>query len=195
MDPAEPNTASGQYDLSFMLTGIETSTPTKHHCERFYQALHQNKDQQHSPCNCQSEFCRRSPHWIFEKTCVRYCVQPQLSVAVSQVADPGFRILAGPDRLSSSRVLQTARSMDKPAVVIDNGTGYVLCLYLHAQSDAFISYTKMGFAGGVAPSYIVPTAVATRSDLRAGQVPKGLDSLDYHVGFDVGRLGLCCFLH
>lgn len=35
--------------------------------------------------------------------------------------------------------------MEAPAVVIDNGTGY----------------TKMGYAGNMDPSYIIPSAIAT----------------------------------
>ena len=35
--------------------------------------------------------------------------------------------------------------MDPPTVVIDNGTGY----------------TKMGYAGNVDPSYIIPSVIAT----------------------------------
>jgi len=36
--------------------------------------------------------------------------------------------------------------MEKPAVVIDNGTGY----------------TKMGYAGNTEPSFIIPSVIATK---------------------------------
>eukprot|EP00295_Goniomonas_pacifica_P020737 CAMPEP_0175858556 /NCGR_PEP_ID=MMETSP0107_2-20121207/29730_1 /TAXON_ID=195067 ORGANISM="Goniomonas pacifica, Strain CCMP1869" /NCGR_SAMPLE_ID=MMETSP0107_2 /ASSEMBLY_ACC=CAM_ASM_000203 /LENGTH=411 /DNA_ID=CAMNT_0017175007 /DNA_START=9 /DNA_END=1244 /DNA_ORIENTATION=- len=53
-----------------------------------------------------------------------------------------------------------------PAVVIDNGTGY----------------TKMGYAGNIAPSYIVPTVIAT-DDSVGKQTQKGkIDDLDFYIG-------------
>ncbi|KAI8871152.1 putative ARP3-actin related protein [Ramicandelaber brevisporus] len=41
---------------------------------------------------------------------------------------------------------------DAPAVVLDNGTGY----------------TKMGFAGNSDPQYVIPTAIATKTDTASG---------------------------
>ena len=38
----------------------------------------------------------------------------------------------------------------RPAVVIDNGTGY----------------TKMGYSGNIEPSFIMPTAIALDTDVR-----------------------------
>lgn len=57
--------------------------------------------------------------------------------------------------------------MDKPAVVIDNGTGY----------------TKMGYAGNCEPQYILPTLVATRG-LTGGQSKEadGVEDLDFFIG-------------
>eukprot|EP00294_Goniomonas_avonlea_P008699 CAMPEP_0114563342 /NCGR_PEP_ID=MMETSP0114-20121206/13053_1 /TAXON_ID=31324 /ORGANISM="Goniomonas sp, Strain m" /LENGTH=410 /DNA_ID=CAMNT_0001749171 /DNA_START=23 /DNA_END=1255 /DNA_ORIENTATION=- len=56
--------------------------------------------------------------------------------------------------------------MMNPAVVIDNGTGY----------------TKMGYAGNVEPSYIVPTVIAT-DDSVGKQTQKGkIDDLDFFIG-------------
>lgn len=55
----------------------------------------------------------------------------------------------------------------KPAVVIDNGTGY----------------TKMGFSGNIEPQYIIPTAIATREDDKALPGKKdGIDDLNYCIG-------------
>jgi len=61
----------------------------------------------------------------------------------------------------------------RPAVVIDCGTGY----------------TKMGYAGNVEPSHIIPTAIgipegttsATSNKMRGG---RALDDLDFHIGND-----------
>ena len=57
--------------------------------------------------------------------------------------------------------------MQKPSVVIDNGTGY----------------TKMGYAGNYEPQYIVPTVVASRA-LKGGQeaTVDGVDDLDFYIG-------------
>ena len=53
----------------------------------------------------------------------------------------------------------------KPAVVIDNGTGY----------------TTMGFAGNCEPNWIVPTLIATKNaDKKAGKA--GVDDLDFYIG-------------
>lgn len=59
---------------------------------------------------------------------------------------------------------------DKPAVVIDNGTGY----------------TKMGYAGNLEPNYIIPTLIAnplnetgTRGTVRNAE---GLSDLDFYIG-------------
>jgi len=59
---------------------------------------------------------------------------------------------------------------DKPAVVIDNGTGY----------------TKMGYAGNCEPNFIIPTLIAnpagdsgTRGTVRSNE---GLSDLDFYIG-------------
>mmetsp|Transcript_4053 Transcript_4053/g.14161 ORF Transcript_4053/g.14161 Transcript_4053/m.14161 type:complete len:420 (-) Transcript_4053:47-1306(-) len=56
----------------------------------------------------------------------------------------------------------------KPAVVIDNGTGY----------------SKLGFAGNVEPSYIIPTCIGVNdSAAKAPQKSAGrLDDLDFLIG-------------
>lgn len=57
----------------------------------------------------------------------------------------------------------------RPAVVIDNGTGY----------------TKMGYAGNVEPQYIVPTVAgfkATKGGLEGKR--DGLEDLDFYMGND-----------
>eukprot|EP00742_Colponemidia_sp_Colp-10_P000813 GILJ01000881.1.p1 GENE.GILJ01000881.1~~GILJ01000881.1.p1 ORF type:complete len:418 (-),score=42.93 GILJ01000881.1:101-1354(-) len=60
----------------------------------------------------------------------------------------------------------------KPAVVIDNGTGY----------------SKMGYAGNVEPQYIVPTVIANHVDSKkagmASSRQNGVDDLDFHIGMD-----------
>lgn len=59
----------------------------------------------------------------------------------------------------------------RPAVVIDNGTGY----------------TKMGYAGNCEPSFIVPTVIGTRDGnaQRASGRPAGsIDDLDFLIGDD-----------
>ncbi|ORX89734.1 actin-related protein 3-like protein [Basidiobolus meristosporus CBS 931.73] len=57
-----------------------------------------------------------------------------------------------------------------PAVVIDNGTGY----------------TKMGFSGNTQPSYVIPTAIATRDNVsrKAGNIAskRGIEDLDFFIG-------------
>eukprot|EP00959_Pyramimonas_sp_CCMP1952_P403781 8461269-Pyramimonas_sp.AAC.1 len=61
----------------------------------------------------------------------------------------------------------------RPAVVIDCGTGY----------------TKMGFAGNVEPSYIIPTAIGVKDGVQqsshASRKPSPLDDLDFLTGADV----------
>lgn len=77
-------------------------------------------------------------------------------------------------------------STQRPAVVIDNGTGY----------------TKMGYAGNYEPNYIIPTIIATsagKAQSNAGTSTGGSSSsfvtssnkdestmldLDYHIGYD-----------
>eukprot|EP00595_Chromulina_sp_UTEXLB2642_P002752 CAMPEP_0196764884 /NCGR_PEP_ID=MMETSP1095-20130614/7084_1 /TAXON_ID=96789 ORGANISM="Chromulina nebulosa, Strain UTEXLB2642" /NCGR_SAMPLE_ID=MMETSP1095 /ASSEMBLY_ACC=CAM_ASM_000446 /LENGTH=417 /DNA_ID=CAMNT_0042121627 /DNA_START=37 /DNA_END=1290 /DNA_ORIENTATION=+ len=55
----------------------------------------------------------------------------------------------------------------KPAVVIDNGTGY----------------TKMGYSGNVEPQYIIPTVIATRSEETTVQSKRdGVEDLDFFIG-------------
>jgi len=55
--------------------------------------------------------------------------------------------------------------MEKPAVVIDNGSGF----------------TKIGFAGNTTPLDIIPTTLSTRSNQR---VADQLTDLDIFVGND-----------
>jgi len=54
----------------------------------------------------------------------------------------------------------------KPAVIIDNGTGY----------------TKMGFSGNVEPQYIIPTVLATKGDDGLAGKKDGIEDLDFHIG-------------
>jgi len=56
---------------------------------------------------------------------------------------------------------------DRPAIVIDNGTGY----------------TKMGYSGNVEPQYIVPTILASKAE-KGGQANsnEGLEDLDFYIG-------------
>jgi len=57
--------------------------------------------------------------------------------------------------------------MQKPSVVIDNGTGY----------------TKMGYAGNCEPQYIVPTVVASRAQMGGQEATvDGVDDLDFYIG-------------
>ncbi|CAM9502166.1 unnamed protein product [Ectocarpus sp. 12 AP-2014] len=58
----------------------------------------------------------------------------------------------------------------RPAVVIDNGTGY----------------TKMGYAGNVEPQYIVPTVAGFKASQQGGLEGKrdGLEDLDFYMGND-----------
>lgn len=59
--------------------------------------------------------------------------------------------------------------MEKPACVIDNGTGY----------------TKMGYAGNSEPSYIIPTCIAVGDDRSTSMTKKGkIDDLDFYIGDD-----------
>ncbi|KAJ3439509.1 actin-related protein [Anaeramoeba flamelloides] len=53
-----------------------------------------------------------------------------------------------------------------PAAVIDVGTGY----------------TKMGFAGNVLPSYIVPSNIGKYDPKQKTNVVKGLEDLDFYIG-------------
>ena len=61
--------------------------------------------------------------------------------------------------------------MERPSVVIDNGTGY----------------TKMGYAGNAEPACIIPTVIAVGgSDNKTGPLTqKGkIDDLDFYIGDD-----------
>eukprot|EP00753_Platysulcus_tardus_P020592 PLAT8259.1.p1 GENE.PLAT8259.1~~PLAT8259.1.p1 ORF type:complete len:418 (-),score=209.70 PLAT8259.1:139-1392(-) len=60
---------------------------------------------------------------------------------------------------------------EKPAVVIDNGTGY----------------TKMGYAGNCEPSYITPTLIATKEDKGAAKGKEGVGDLDFYIGDEALR--------
>ena len=59
--------------------------------------------------------------------------------------------------------------MERPAVVIDNGTGY----------------TKMGYSGNCEPQYIIPTTIATGASKGGGEgvrSKEGVDDLDFYIG-------------
>lgn len=58
-------------------------------------------------------------------------------------------------------------STNRPAVVIDVGTGY----------------TKMGYAGALEPQHIIPSAISVRGGAKVGQsVHRGCDDLDFFIG-------------
>jgi len=65
---------------------------------------------------------------------------------------------------------------DKPAVVIDNGTGY----------------TKLGYAGNTVPQYILPTLIATplegQGRATAVRNTEGLADLDFNIGNEAQAL-------
>lgn len=61
--------------------------------------------------------------------------------------------------------------MEPPTCVIDNGTGY----------------TKMGYAGNMVPSYIIPSAVAWKVNHR-DRNPHRINDLDFVIGDDAHRL-------
>lgn len=54
--------------------------------------------------------------------------------------------------------------MEPPTVVIDNGTGY----------------TKMGYAGNLDPSYMIPSTIATSLNKKAGKYDN--TDLDFFIG-------------
>lgn len=56
----------------------------------------------------------------------------------------------------------------RPPIVLDNGTGY----------------TKLGYAGEVEPSALIPTYIATASGNRPASKDTGADDLDFYVGHD-----------
>lgn len=61
----------------------------------------------------------------------------------------------------------TISAMNKPPVIIDNGTGY----------------TKMGYSGNVEPQYIIPTVLATKAEEGGVQGKKdGIEDLDFYIG-------------
>ena len=49
--------------------------------------------------------------------------------------------------------------MQKPSVVIDNGTGY----------------TKMGYAGNCEPSFIIPSLIGSKDPQKASKAWKGVE--------------------
>lgn len=58
-----------------------------------------------------------------------------------------------------------------PAIVIDNGTGY----------------TKLGYAGNREPQYIIPSTIAIKENMRAGdqatrRLTRGIEDLDFYIG-------------
>lgn len=63
--------------------------------------------------------------------------------------------------------------MDPPTVVIDNGTGY----------------TKMGYAGNMEPSYIIPSAIALKNEARMrNNNAHRVADLDFCIGEDANRV-------
>ena len=65
--------------------------------------------------------------------------------------------------------MESKVNYDKPTVVIDNGTGY----------------TKMGYGGNEFPSFVVPTAIASRMDPMSESYLKsknGIEDLDFYIG-------------
>jgi actin-related protein len=58
-------------------------------------------------------------------------------------------------------------SMQKPACVIDNGTGF----------------TKMGYAGNMEPNFIVPSLIATIADGKSDPT-KDIEDLNFYIGAD-----------
>ena len=56
--------------------------------------------------------------------------------------------------------------MQKPSVVIDNGTGY----------------TKMGYAGNCEPSFIIPSLIGSKDPSKASNAWKGIEDLDFWIG-------------
>mmetsp|Transcript_7196 Transcript_7196/g.10630 ORF Transcript_7196/g.10630 Transcript_7196/m.10630 type:complete len:406 (+) Transcript_7196:17-1234(+) len=58
--------------------------------------------------------------------------------------------------------------MEKPVVVFDNGTGF----------------SKLGFAGNLEPSYIIPTAIATRESVGVPVSRLKCEDLDFYIGYD-----------
>jgi len=60
-----------------------------------------------------------------------------------------------------------ATAASRPALVIDNGTGY----------------TKMGFSGNAEPSYIIPSCIGVNDTVTAaGRRGSALEDLDYAIG-------------
>lgn len=55
---------------------------------------------------------------------------------------------------------------DRPAVVIDNGTGY----------------TKMGYAGNCEPNFIIPSLIANRESKQKKTRREGIEDLDFYIG-------------
>jgi actin-related protein 3 len=62
--------------------------------------------------------------------------------------------------------------MNKPACVIDNGTGY----------------TKMGYSGNMEPNFIVPTLMATIADGKTDS-SKDIEDLNFYIGDEVKKAG------
>ncbi|CAD6250447.1 unnamed protein product [Miscanthus lutarioriparius] len=62
-------------------------------------------------------------------------------------------------------------ALSRPAVVIDNGTGYAFLLSLDLRAEARRRYTKMGFAGNVEPCFITPTVVAVNDSFSGSAQP------------------------
>jgi len=56
--------------------------------------------------------------------------------------------------------------MEPPTVVIDNGTGY----------------TKMGYAGNMDPSYLIPSTIATSLNKKPGKFEN--PDLDFYIGHE-----------
>lgn len=66
-----------------------------------------------------------------------------------------------------------------------------------AYLDIRFRYTKMGYAGNREPQHIVPTAVASKEDITAGdfvRAKNGADDLDFYTGYEVSSRVATAFL-
>jgi len=59
----------------------------------------------------------------------------------------------------------------RPAVVIDNGTGY----------------SKMGYAGNVEPAYIIPSTIGTKTSTSSHVRNQGMEDLDFFIGDEAAK--------
>lgn len=88
-----------------------------------------------------------------------------------------------------------AEAMHRPAVIIDNGTGFTKACYWMQRDSVWLAgcvliwyplSSQMGFSGNAEPSYLVPTCIGVNDNQIAGaKKGAGLDDLDFHIGYDV----------